>query len=149
MLNNCVFEGRLVRDADVNRTAGGVAVAKFTIAVGSAPNKNGEKDTLFLPVTVFGRTAETIAKHFHKGDSIIVSGRLSSHCYDSRKTGARMVAFELAASSFEFPLAGNSASGDARQSQERRYPQGESQTHDKAEGDPLEGLDLSEDDLPF
>lgn len=61
-MNNVNLVGRLVKDVDLNYTAGsGKAVGKFTIAVKRAFKKD-ESD--FLNCVVFGKTAEIICQYF-------------------------------------------------------------------------------------
>ena len=66
MLNNCIFEGRVVKDPELKRTAGGLSIANFTIAVDRSIKKEGTS-ALFLPVTFYGSQADNIAKYFRKG----------------------------------------------------------------------------------
>ena len=75
---NCIMvEGRLTRDWEVKYTSGGTAVATNTVAVErSYENKDGERETDFLDVVVFGKKAETPPKYTGKGNRIVVRGQL-------------------------------------------------------------------------
>lgn len=72
MLNSINLQGRLVRDPDLREIAAGKKLVTFTLAV----DKNKDA-TDFIDCQAFDRTAETIGSYVHKGDMIVVSGRLS------------------------------------------------------------------------
>jgi single-strand DNA-binding protein len=78
-LNAIHIQGRLVRDPEVRPSRGGEDFATFTLA------SNGKKDdpATFVDVTAFGKCGETIAHYCHKGDAIIVSGRLRQERWES------------------------------------------------------------------
>lgn len=78
MLNHIVLMGRLTRDPELRRTASGVAVASFTIAVDRdfTDKSSGEKETDFIDCVAWRQTGEFVSKHFTKGRMIVVSGRL-------------------------------------------------------------------------
>ncbi len=79
-MNNVNLVGRLVKDVDLNYTAGsGKAVGKFTIAVKRAFKKD-ESD--FLNCVVFGKTAEIICQYFFKGDMIGITGSIRNNNYN-------------------------------------------------------------------
>ena len=72
MLNHVDLQGRLVRDPDCREIAAGKQLATFTLAV----DKNKDA-TDFIDCQAFDKTAETVGKYVHKGDMIVVSGRLA------------------------------------------------------------------------
>ena len=78
MLNHIVLMGRLTRDPELRRTASGLAVASFCVAVDrDFPSKQtGEKETDFINVVAWRQTGEFVSKYFTKGSMIVVSGRL-------------------------------------------------------------------------
>lgn len=77
MLNNVVIMGRLTRDPELRRTQTGTAVASLTLACDrDFKPQNGEKETDFVDVVVWGKTAEFAANYFTKGRMAIVEGRL-------------------------------------------------------------------------
>lgn len=78
MLNYAVVMGRLVRDVELRQINGDINKTSFSLAVDrDFKNKQtGEKETDWVDVTAIGKRADFIAKHFHKGDAMIVSGRL-------------------------------------------------------------------------
>ena len=78
MLNHIIISGRLTRDPELRRTGSGIAVTGFTVAVDrDFPDKTtGQKETDFLDCNAWRHTGEFVARNFHKGSAIIVSGRL-------------------------------------------------------------------------
>lgn len=82
MLNSIHLHGNLVADPEL-RTVGAnnTAIVKFTIAVRRNSKNNGEYQADFIPCQAWGARAETIAKYFAKGSSIIVSGTLQNNNY--------------------------------------------------------------------
>ena len=85
MVNNVVLVGRLTRDPELRRTTSGLSVASFTIAVDdSRKGPNGEKVTVFMPVSIFGKSADTVVKFTRKGNLVGVIGRLTQRKYTRR-----------------------------------------------------------------
>ena len=77
MLNHITIMGRLTRDPELRRTASGVAVASFTVAVDrDFAEKGKEKETDFIECVAWRQTGEFVSNHFTKGRMIVVSGRL-------------------------------------------------------------------------
>ena len=77
MLNHIVIMGRFVRDPELRRTASGVAVTSFTLAVDrDFTGKDSEKETDFIDCVAWRQTGEFVSKHFTKGRMACVAGRL-------------------------------------------------------------------------
>lgn len=69
--------GRIVKDIELTFTPNtGTAIAKFTIAVDRQKRKDHDKETDFVPITVFGKAAENVSTYLGKGSLIGISGRL-------------------------------------------------------------------------
>ena len=67
MLNHIVVMGRLTRDPELRKTASGVSVTSFSVAVDRDFSQDGQKETDFLDVVAWRNTAEFAAKYFAKG----------------------------------------------------------------------------------
>jgi len=78
MLNHITIMGRLTRDPELRRTASGVAVASFTLAVDRdfSGKASGEKETDFIDCVAWRQTGEFVSKYFSKGRMAVVDGRL-------------------------------------------------------------------------
>lgn len=78
MVNHIILIGRLTRDPEAQYTQSGIAVTRFSIAV-DRPFKNqetGEKETDFIDVVAWRRTAEFVTQYLTKGRLVAVEGRL-------------------------------------------------------------------------
>lgn len=78
MLNNVCLVGRLTRDPESSYTPNGVAVSKFTIAVDRIfkDAATGEKQTDFIPVVCWRKTAEFVSQYVGKGRLVSLNGRI-------------------------------------------------------------------------
>ena len=94
MLNHIVIMGRLTRDPELRRTASGVAVASFTLAVDRDFGKNeaGEKETDFIDCVAWRQTGEFVSKYFTKGRMAVVSGRLQIRPWTDKEGNKRRTA---------------------------------------------------------
>lgn len=81
-MNKLILMGRLVADPEFSVSQSNVAVCKFRIAVDRSYTKQGEeKQSDFLHIVSFGKTAEFVSKWFVKGKPIIVEGRIQNNNY--------------------------------------------------------------------
>ena len=79
MLNNIVIEGRLTKQPEVRHTQAGKAVASFSIACDrDFKDSNGNKNTDFFDVVVWGQTGERCGDWLHKGAKVTLAGRLQT-----------------------------------------------------------------------
>lgn len=154
MINRVVLTGRLTRDPEIRYTPGGVAVCSFTLAVNRTyTNQQGERETDFINVVAWRRTAENVANYLRKGNLCGVDGRLQTRSYDGQD-GRRVYVTEVVADMVRFLE-------PASRNEERRSPSrgggntGEGSPNDymPPNNDPFhdEGapIDFQDDDLPF
>ena len=101
-MNKIVILGRLTKDPEIRYTTSQKVVASFTLAV-DRPFKNeaGQKEADFIPVVVWGKTAELVGNSCQKGHRLLVEGRLQIRSYDG-KDGNRHWVTEVIANSVEF-----------------------------------------------
>lgn len=144
MLNRAILIGRLTRDPELRKTASGLAVASFTVACDdSYKGPNGEKNTLFMNVSVFGPRGENVAKFTRKGSLVAVQGRLNQRKY-TRKDNVQMTTIELIADGVDFldPKGTNPSVGNPA-------PAPSAPIDAQPEGGNLDSIDVVDDDLPF
>ena len=97
MLNHIVVMGRLTRDPELRKTASGVSVASFSVAVDrDFSQQDGKKETDFLDVVAWRNTAEFAAKYFMKGRMAVISGRLQIRNWEDKEGNKRRTAEILA-----------------------------------------------------
>jgi single-strand DNA-binding protein len=128
-MNKANLVGRLVRDPEVRYTSNNqTAIAKFTIAVNRMFKQEGQPDADFIPIIVFGKSAENCGKYIAKGSLVGVSGKIQTRSWDDQE-GKRHFATEIVADEVHF------------------LDKGEAKQENKSEGgfSPAE----EEDDLPF
>lgn len=102
MLNKIILLGRLVADPDFKYTQNGKGVAQFTLAVDRPfAGQDGKKEADFIPVILWGKTAEAAANYSSKGQRLLVEGRLQIRSYEA-KDGSKRWATEVIGSSIEF-----------------------------------------------
>lgn len=101
MLNRIVLIGRLTRDPESQYTPSGVALAKFTVAVDRFTKnpETGEKETDFIPIVTWRRTAEFVTQYVTKGRLVAVEGRLQIRSWvqqdGSRRSWTEVVADDV------------------------------------------------------
>lgn len=91
-MNKVVLIGRLTRDPELKFTPGtGAAVTTFTLAVDRRFKKEGQQSADFIPVVVWGKTAENTANYMSKGKLMSVAGRIETRSYEAKDGGRRYV----------------------------------------------------------
>ena len=94
-MNKIVIIGRLTRDPELKSTNAGTSVCNFSVAVDRTyRDKEGNRPTDFFDISVFGATAEFVAKYFKKGSSIAISGAMESRKFVD-KDGNNRIAWLL------------------------------------------------------
>lgn len=86
--NSVVLAGNLTRDPELRYTPNGKAVCDFDLAINSYhKNKEGEKieETVFVPVTVWAKQAETVAEFLKKGRPALIGGRIKQERWTSKE----------------------------------------------------------------
>lgn len=102
MLNCIVLQGRLTKDVELRHTLAGTAVATIGLAVQrSKKDQNGEYPADFIDVVLWGKTAEHVSRFFHKGELMIVRGRLEGRKWQD-KNGNKHLSWEVQADGVEF-----------------------------------------------
>lgn len=66
--------GRLGQDPEVRYSNSGTAIANLSVATSYKP-KNGEEETEWHRVVLFGRTAEVAQQYLKKGSTVYIEGR--------------------------------------------------------------------------
>ena len=75
-MNKVCIIGRLTKDPRISQASNQNTCARFTLAVDGMPTAKGERQTDFIPVTVWGRLAEIVGQYCNKGRQISIVGHL-------------------------------------------------------------------------
>jgi single-strand DNA-binding protein len=92
--NHTTIVGNLIEDPEVRFTNNGTAVANLRVAVTQRVQHDGEwrdGDTSFLKVNVWREQAEHLADSPHKGDRVMVTGRLRQRSWETPEGDKRSV----------------------------------------------------------
>lgn len=91
--NHVQLVGRLGSDPIVRETKNG-KVARLSIATNEQYSENGQvkNNTQWHNIVAWNRLAEKVERYFHKGDEILVEGKLTSHSYEDQNKIKRYVA---------------------------------------------------------
>ena len=101
-MNKIIIMGRVTKQVDVRYTPSQKVVCSFTLAV-DRPflNQEGKREADFIPVVVWGKTAELVGNSCQKGHRLLVEGRLQIRSFDA-KDGTKHWVTEVIANSVEF-----------------------------------------------
>lgn len=81
-LNKVILGGRVASEPEQKQTPSGASVATYSMAVGRRFAPEGqERETDFFRVTAWQSTADFIARYFHKGDAICITGRIQNRSW--------------------------------------------------------------------
>lgn len=113
-MNKVFLMGRLTKDPELRYTSSNnLAVCQFTLAVDRKFTKQGEeRQADFIPVVMWNKAAEIVAKYCQKGRQIVVIGRMQPRTWDDAE-GKRHYITEVIADDFYF--ADSKRSDDASQ----------------------------------
>ena len=131
-LNKAVVIGRICTEIGLKyikskRDDGDIAVTDLLVAIPSGKNssKSHGDYTIFLPVSVFGRTAEACAEYLTKGQMVAVEGRIAVDRYE--KDGVKCSKAKLVADSVTFLGGGLKADGKAKKARDAITEQSEAE----------------------
>ena len=130
-MNAVQLLGRFTRDNEFKELEN-TSVFRNNIAVQrNFKNKDGERESDFINVVAFGKTAELLNQYFGKGQQVAVQGRIQTGSYD-KEDGTRVYTTDIVVDRFDFV---GSKSDNA--------------TVSKATSSPFEAVDFADDSLPF
>lgn len=137
-----VVQGRVGKDPEVRTTGAGDPVASFSVAVDAWVKQGEDKRAEWFNVVCFKSKADVVSKYVHKGDLILVSGRLSTEKWTD-KNGQERSTVKLYAD--ELSLIGRTE----RNSQEEAPAKSAASKPAKAATKPAQEEVNFDDDIPF
>ena len=135
MLNKVILQGRLTDSPELKTTNSGKSVTSFSLAVERDFSTGDEKETDFINIVAWNKTAEFITKYFTKGRQMLINGSLQVRKYQTQN-GENRYATEVLAKNVYF-------CGD-----KEKTSQGESQAYSNANSDDFTEIN-GDEDLPF
>jgi len=142
-MNKAILIGNLTRDPEVRTTQSGVSMCSFTIAVNRRfTAADGSKQTDFIPIVTWRKTAELCGQYLSKGRKVAVTGEIQTRTYDA-KDGTKRYVTEVVADEVEF-LSPRGEGGGGAESRGREMSAAPAAPAD------LDGFaDIDDDELPF
>jgi single-strand DNA-binding protein len=143
MLNRVILIGRLTADPEVKYTPSGIAVGRFCLAVDRRyKNQQGQRETDFLNIVAWRKTAELVGEYLKKGRLVAVEGQLQSRKWET-KEGEKRTSYEVVADSVQFLESRKPAGAESAPSDGMEAPP---PPNEESIGEPSEPAG---DDLPF
>lgn len=122
-MNKVILCGRLTREVEMKDTKSGMQVARVGIAV----DRRGKKDEAdFFNLVAFDKTAAFMLKYLHRGERVLIEGRLQTSSYE--KDGVKRTSVDVIVENVEFADGKKDA---------------------KPAGDTFKGSPVDDDDTPF
>lgn len=95
--NRVMLMGNLTRDVELKWLQSGTAVAEVGLAVSDRRKQGDEwvEETVFVDVTLWGRTAEVANQYLSKGSPLFIEGRLKLDTWEKdgqKRSKLRVVA---------------------------------------------------------
>lgn len=144
-----VVAGNLTRDPEMRSTTNGNSVCNLGIAVSRqyrGSDGQNKEEVSFFNCSAWGGTGETLAKFLHKGDPVLLSGRLRQRSWDDQKTGEKRSAVEINVDDFCFIGRGDGTGTQNTTGGNRTYNSGISQ---EVVPDDVPDTEIDINDVPF
>jgi single-strand DNA-binding protein len=87
-LNSVCLLGHLTRTPEMRCSANGTPIATLGLVVNNRIKRSDDSwqdDPCFVDVVVFGHQAETCATYLHKGDPVLLEGRLQYRIWEDQQ----------------------------------------------------------------
>lgn len=101
-MNKVILIGNLTRDPDVRKTATGLSVTSFSLAVNRRfKNQRGETETDFFNIVTWRSLADLCAKYLSKGNKAAITGTIQNRSFVSDNGETKYIT-EIIADEVEF-----------------------------------------------
>ena len=130
-VNKAIILGNLGQDPEVRYSQGGKALCNLSIATSEKwKDKDSGEDqerTEWHRIVAFGRLAEVMGEHLHKGSQVYIEGKIQTRKWQDRDGNDRYTT-EIVANDMQMlgsRQGGNPQSGGAQQNRQEEQPQEE------------------------
>lgn len=150
-LNKVIIQGRLVADPDMRTTTAGISVANLRVAVErNYRDGDGNREADFFNCTAWRGTSEFVQKYFHKGDLILIDGKLQNSQFTDKDGNNRVVTQIVADSVFFCGTNGSGKSGGNGGGRYQKHEEEHTYNEQSAGAGNFQDIaDGSKEDLPF
>lgn len=124
-MNKVILVGNLTRDPQIRQTSNGVSSLTFTVACNRRfKAQDGTQEADFIPCVAWRQNADFIAKHFRKGNRIVIDGEIRTRSWEDKQTGERRYSTQVQVEHAEFaaPKKDSQYSADAPQQAPQTAP---------------------------
>ena len=142
-INNVVLVGNLTKDIEVRKVGSDLSVTSFTLALNK--KSKGEDTVDFISCQAWRQAADFLGMYAHKGNSIGVTGRLSTRNYE--KDGHRVYITEVVCDTVQI-LERKGTSNEDNQQNHISSPRNTNNANNDTNMS-INGVDLNSSDLPF
>lgn len=115
-INRVIISGNLTRDPEIRKTAGGMPVLGFGVAVNDRRRnqQTGEWEDYpnFIDCTMFGTRAEAVSRFLSKGSKVAVEGKLRWSQWE--RDGQKRSKIEVIVDEIEFMTSRDGGAGYAQ-----------------------------------
>lgn len=111
-INKAIIYGNLTKDPELKALPSGSKVCNFSLATNRTwKDQSGKKQESvdYHNVVFFGKQAEVIAQWMHKGNALMVEGRITTRSWDG-PDGKKNYRTEIVGENFQFGPKGGSLS---------------------------------------
>ena len=114
--NKVILLGNLTRDPELSYTPNQTAVVNFGLAVNrkwKSGDGQAKEEVAFVDCAGFGNTGENINKYLHKGDPLLVEGRLTFSSWEAQD-GSKRSKLSVTVRNFQFIGSGGGSGGQGQ-----------------------------------
>lgn len=144
-VNKVILVGRLGKDPEIRYTAGGKAVANFSIATDETYTKDGErvKTTEWHRIVLWDKLAEIAEQYLTKGSLVYLEGKIQSRKYED-KEGVERYSFDIVCNALR--MLGGGEKSEAKPAQKPAAKRSVKRTPELELGPDVE---ITDEDIPF
>lgn len=143
-MNKVIMSGNICNDLEL-KEKDGLKTLGVRLAVRRSFKTNGQYQSDFISMTAFDKTAELLSTYSHKGDSIMIVGRLQNANYQ-KQDGTTVYQDKVIIESVEFL---GKREEEPVQEEKPKQPSKKVETKPKGKAFDKGFDDITEDDLPF
>ena len=120
--NRIILVGNSTRDPQLSYTPNQTAVVDFGLAINrewKSKGGEGKEETCFVGCKAFGKVAENLNKWLHKGNPLLIEGRLAFDSWTAQD-GSKRSKHRVTVESFQFLPADSTAVAQEEQKEEQQ-----------------------------